>query len=124
VHHFTTVGACAIVGGGSRVTFDIPPYMMAFGSECASVRSVNLIGMQRAGISSLAIEQVKLAHRLHIRQFKSVAQMREAFNEKYGETLTPEVVSVFEFLERQRLGKSGRQREVFRNAPAPLKAAA
>lgn len=46
---FTRVGAFAYVGGLSKVTRDVPPYMLAEGSP-ASVRGVNVVGLRRAGV--------------------------------------------------------------------------
>ncbi len=46
---FTRVGAFAYVGGLSKVTRDVPPYMLAEGSP-ASARGVNVVGLRRAGV--------------------------------------------------------------------------
>ena len=50
VHHFTTVGTVAFVSGGCRVTRDIPPYMLAAGSDVQRICTINLVGMQRQGL--------------------------------------------------------------------------
>lgn len=46
---FTRVGAFAYVGGLSKVTQDVPPFMLAEGSP-ASARGVNVVGLRRAGV--------------------------------------------------------------------------
>lgn len=49
VHQRRVVGAFAMVGMGSVVTKDIPPFVKAFGNPCA-VRGVNSVGLERAGM--------------------------------------------------------------------------
>lgn len=52
IHQFVHIGKLAMVGGMSRIDRDVPPYMLVEGSP-ARVRSLNLIGLKRAGISEL-----------------------------------------------------------------------
>lgn len=51
VHQRRVVGPGAMVGMGSVVTRDVPPYALAFGSP-ARVRGVNEVGMGRRGIKA------------------------------------------------------------------------
>jgi UDP-N-acetylglucosamine acyltransferase len=60
---FTRVGAYAYIGGLAKVNGDVPPYMMVDGAP-ASVRSVNVIGLRRAGIALADRRAVQDAHRL------------------------------------------------------------
>lgn len=46
---FTRVGAYAYVGGCSKVTSDVPPFVLVDGRP-ATARSVNVIGLRRAGM--------------------------------------------------------------------------
>jgi UDP-N-acetylglucosamine acyltransferase len=46
VHQFCRVGAYALVGGLSKVTQDIPPYMLANG-DAARVYGINVVGLRR-----------------------------------------------------------------------------
>ncbi|OAI54190.1 acyl-[acyl-carrier-protein]--UDP-N-acetylglucosamine O-acyltransferase [Planctomyces sp. SCGC AG-212-M04] len=124
VHHFGSVGTCAMVGGGSRVTVDVPPYMLAFGSDRVLMKNVNLVGMQRAGIGPETIVLIKQAHRLLFRQTRPHAEVRELFMTQLNGVLPFELAHLLEFLRLQTEGKMGRQREAFRNAPpAAAKAA-
>jgi UDP-N-acetylglucosamine acyltransferase len=52
IHQFVHIGKLAMVGGMSRIDRDVPPYMLVEGSP-ARVRSLNLVGLKRAGISEL-----------------------------------------------------------------------
>lgn len=60
---FTRVGSYAYVGGCSKVTADVPPFMMVDGVP-ATVRAVNVIGMRRAGVCAADRRLVQDAHRL------------------------------------------------------------
>ena len=46
---FTRVGTAAYVGGMAKVNADVPPYMLVDGQP-ATVRSVNVVGLRRAGM--------------------------------------------------------------------------
>ncbi|MEN9207763.1 MAG: acyl-ACP--UDP-N-acetylglucosamine O-acyltransferase [Gloeomargarita sp. SZTDM-1c_bins_89] len=50
VHQFVRIGRLAMVGGMSRVDRDVPPYMLVEGHP-ARVRSLNRVGLQRAGLA-------------------------------------------------------------------------
>lgn len=50
IHQFAHIGHLAMVGGMSRIDRDVPPYMLIEGSP-GRVRSLNRVGLERAGIS-------------------------------------------------------------------------
>jgi UDP-N-acetylglucosamine acyltransferase len=60
---FVRVGPYAYLGGCSRVNVDVPPFMLAHGVPVA-VRSVNVIGLRRAGIPPADRRAVQEAYRL------------------------------------------------------------
>jgi UDP-N-acetylglucosamine acyltransferase len=62
IHQFVHIGQMAMVGGMSRISRDVPPYMMVEGNP-AKVRSLNLVGLKRRGFSSEEIRQLKQAFR-------------------------------------------------------------
>src|SRR5690606_36904871 len=116
VHHFTTVGTVAFVGGGFRVTSDVPPYMLHAGSDDPKVVTINLVGMKRRGISNESIAAVKRAFKLLYREFKRVAQVREILEGEYP-NFPPELETLISFIETQQDGKLGRGREALRGKP-------
>jgi UDP-N-acetylglucosamine acyltransferase len=61
VHQFRQVGRLAMLGMGSVVTRDIPPFAKAFGSP-ARVRSANTLGMKRFGIEDSLVELISLLY--------------------------------------------------------------
>lgn len=57
VHQFVHIGKLAMVGGMSRIARDVPPYMLVEGNP-ARVRSLNIVGLRRAGIAEIEEGQV------------------------------------------------------------------
>ena len=58
VHQFSKIGAHAMIGGGSRVNKDIPPYSLC-GREPVSFAGVNIVGLRRRGFSADTIRNIK-----------------------------------------------------------------
>lgn len=118
VHHFSTIGTLAFISGGCRVPHDVPPYMMWAGSDDPGVRTINLVGLQRSGMSVDAIARVKLAYRMLFREHKTLEAAREHFIAECGPDLPPEMQTLLGFMEQQRAGRMGRGRESVRKPPA------
>lgn len=72
LHQFCRLGDYAMVGAASKVVQDVPPYMIADGNP-ATVRTMNKVGLERAGFST---EDLALVRRV----FK--AFYREGLNRK------------------------------------------
>jgi UDP-N-acetylglucosamine acyltransferase len=117
IHHFCTLGTISFVGGGCRVTTDVPPYMLAAGNDDPSIPTINLVGMQRRGIPASTIALIRKAHRLIYRQHKKLGELREIFTAELGDCLPIELVRFFDSLERQQAGKHGRAGEARRDFP-------
>lgn len=68
IHQFVHIGTMAMVGGMSRISRDVPPYMMVEGNP-ARVRSLNQVGLKRRGFSQSEIRFLKQAFRtLYLQQ--------------------------------------------------------
>ncbi len=112
VHHFTTIGRMAFVGGLSRIYMDVPPFMITEGHP-ARVVKVNLVGLKRAGLSEESIRSVRKA-------FKELWRGDQLVREKTLEWLerdhaeSAEVLYLVGFLRRQMAGVHGRAREAQR----------
>jgi UDP-N-acetylglucosamine acyltransferase len=114
VHHFSTVGTMAFVGGCSRVTADVPPYMMACGADAIRIRMVNLIGVQRGGVSAESIAALRRAHRVLFHRRTPLDTAKPLLIKEFGGTIPVEIATLFKALEDQRAGKYGRAREAVR----------
>lgn len=76
IHQFVHIGRLAMVGGMSRIDRDVPPYMLVEGNP-SRVRSLNLVGLKRAGISSSEIGELKKAFRTLYRSEYRLTQALE-----------------------------------------------
>lgn len=108
VHHFCTIGSFSFIGGLSRITTDIPPYMLAEGNPSV-IRCVNLVGLKRLGMSQVDIKSLTVAHRLLYRVKMGSVQAKKTLISN-GQW-TPPVENLFAFLESQHQGRNGRGRE-------------
>ena len=62
VHQFCHIGRNAMIGGNAKITQDVLPYMLVDGNP-ARVRSLNLVGLKRAGFSRDDLRELKTAYR-------------------------------------------------------------
>jgi len=63
IHQFTRVGKMAIIGGCSKVVQDIPPFSTCDGNP-ARVYGLNLVGIERAGVSQKAQAELRKAFKI------------------------------------------------------------
>ena len=71
---FLRIGRMSFVGGLSKVTKDLPPFMIANGDPI-EVRGFNKIGMQRRGASEEARKSIKEAYRFLYRTKEPMASV-------------------------------------------------
>jgi UDP-N-acetylglucosamine acyltransferase len=65
VHQFVRIGCNAMIGGGTLVANDIPPYMIATGDgRDTKLRGLNLIGLKRRNFSDETIGHLKKAYKI------------------------------------------------------------
>lgn len=81
IHQFTTIGSYSMLGGGTLVGLDIPPYMIATsGKRDATLRGLNLIGLKRRGFSDESISNLKKAYKTlfmaGLKQPEAIAKIR------------------------------------------------
>jgi UDP-N-acetylglucosamine acyltransferase len=76
VHQFCRIGRMAIIGGCSKVVQDVPPFMLADGNP-AVTRTVNKVGMERAGVSEEAQAALRQAHKFLFREAFTVTKALE-----------------------------------------------
>ncbi len=70
VQQFIRIGALTMIGGLSRVTQDVPPFMMVVGGS--RVRGLNLVGMKRHSFTKDDIKAIKKAYSFLYRQDLSI----------------------------------------------------
>ena len=101
IHQFVRLGRLCIIGGCSKVTQDVPPFMMADGHPL-SIPCPNKVGLQRAGASEEAQRALRLCHRL---LYRSDLATREAVRRIEAEvTPLPEVQRLVAFVKSSERG--------------------
>jgi UDP-N-acetylglucosamine acyltransferase len=76
VHQFSKVGRHAFIGGCSRVTKDVPPFIKAVGNPI-KLYGLNTVGLQRSGFSDDVVLELKKAYRLLFRSELNLSQAIE-----------------------------------------------
>lgn len=101
IHQFVKIGKYCFVGGGLRVTKDVPPYILAMG-EPMQYGGVNHIGLSRKGFSSEVLLEIKRAYKIY---YFSNLNKNEAL-EKIRQELKPfpEIEEIIHFIERSERG--------------------
>ncbi len=72
-HQFCRIGRLAFVGGMTGVAMDIAPYCTVAGSR-AELAGLNVIGMQRSGMTEAQIGRVKQAYKIVFRSNLGLAE--------------------------------------------------
>lgn len=101
VHQFTRIGRNAIVGGCTRVSKDVPPFVKAVGNPM-KLYGLNSIGLQRNGFSGETILELKRAYRLLFRSELNLAQAIERVTSEVEQI--PEVAQLLQFVESSERG--------------------
>jgi len=101
VHQFVRIGEYAFVGGMTRVSQDIPPFVKAVGNP-VELYGLNTIGLQRHNIPAATIAALKRAYRLC---FNSDLNLGQALERARTDLLaTPEVERFLEFVSSSQRG--------------------
>lgn len=103
VHQFATIGSYSMLGGGTLVGLDIPPYMIATsGKRDAKLRGLNLIGLKRRGFSDESINSLKKAYKT---LFMSDLKLADAIAKIRAEIVgCAEVDNLLSFIEKSERG--------------------
>jgi UDP-N-acetylglucosamine acyltransferase len=101
VHQFVRIGKLAIIGGCSKVTQDIPPYMMADGHP-VRVHGLNRVGLERQGVPRTVQRHLKLAYRVLYRRNLATAAALEHLRTQVEPT--PQVTAIIRFVEASTRG--------------------
>lgn len=112
-HQFVRVGKLVMIGGMSKLTQDIPPYMLADGQP-AKVVGTNYRGLKRAGMGVELRNAIKKAHRLLYRANLNKTQALAAIEREMGDL--PEVRYLIDFVSKP--SYAGRQLDPIAEAQA------
>ncbi|MBL7070611.1 MAG: acyl-ACP--UDP-N-acetylglucosamine O-acyltransferase [Candidatus Omnitrophica bacterium] len=94
VQQFTRIGGLCIIAANSRVTKDVPPYMLAKGEDC-KIYGLNVVGLRRSDFSQETRNKIKKAHKI---LYLSGYRLTQAIEEIEKAGLGEEVRILIDFL--------------------------
>jgi UDP-N-acetylglucosamine acyltransferase len=103
VHQFAHIGPHVMIGGGSRVSKDVPPFVLAAG-EPFRVEGLNSIGLRRRGFSRETLDALDRAYIILYRSGLNVSQAVARLKGETALTAVPEVRRVLDFIGRSTRG--------------------
>jgi UDP-N-acetylglucosamine acyltransferase len=92
VHQFVKIGKHSFIGGCSRVSKDVPPFLKAVGNPI-KLYGLNSVGLQRSGFADDVVRDLKRAYRIVFRSDFNVSQGLERARAE-----VPQVADVEHFL--------------------------
>ncbi len=101
IPQFVKIGAYAFIGGFSRVSKDVPPFVKAVGSPM-KLYGLNLVGLQRRGFPAETLRELKKAYTLFFRSDLNVSQALERARSELAPL--PEVEMLIKFVEESERG--------------------
>ena len=101
IHQFVRIGAHAFIGGQSRISKDIPPYVKAAGIP-VELYGLNSVGLQRRGFSEEVRRELKRAYRLFFGSTHNTTQALARAREELRSL--PEVEAFLTFFESSERG--------------------
>ena len=101
VHQFARIGQYSFVGGMSRVSKDVPPYIKAVGNPI-KLYGLNSVGLQRNGFPEDVTRELKRAYRLFFRSELNVTQALERARAELQPF--PEVQALIRFVDESQRG--------------------
>jgi UDP-N-acetylglucosamine acyltransferase len=103
IHQFVRVGQHAFVGGQSRISKDVPPYVKAAGIPL-ELYGLNSVGLQRRGFSKEVRDELKKAYRIFFASSHNTTQALARAREELR--ALPEVEAFLTFFEGSARGVS------------------
>jgi UDP-N-acetylglucosamine acyltransferase len=99
VHQFVRIGTLAFMQGGSAISQDLPPFMVARGGN--NICGLNTVGLRRAGISPADRSELK---GLYQRLFLSGQNLSKALAEAKKEVVSASARHLLEFIATSKRG--------------------
>jgi UDP-N-acetylglucosamine acyltransferase len=101
VHQFVRIGTHSFIGGGSRITQDVPPYFKVAGIPTRPIE-VNTVGLVRRGFTEGTLNELRQCYRLLYLSDLNTTQALDRIREELG--TTAEIRHLIEFIEASSRG--------------------
>lgn len=104
VHQFVRIGKHSYIGGGFRVSKDVPPFILA-SSEPLTYSGLNIVGLRRRGFTAENRALIKKAYKLLFRsEFNTTQALRQIQTQL---TQTEEIQYILQFVQESERGIIG-----------------
>lgn len=105
VHQFCKIGKHSMIGGGYRITQDVPPFILA-ANEPLKYKGLNLVGLKRKGFSNEDINSLKKTYQYIYSTSLNISQAKEKINnELAGNKYVKDVLTFLDSSNRGLIGK-------------------
>ncbi len=94
IHQFVHIGPHAFIGGGLRVSQDIPPYVLAAG-EPLRYAGLNVVGLRRRGFTKEQLDLIKKAYNVLYRENLTLKKAIQKIEDTFEHTSEIEIILQF-----------------------------
>lgn len=101
VHQFSRIGAHVIIGGGSKVRIDVPPFVKA-DRDPLSFMGLNTVGLTRRGFSKERIDEIHNIYRIIYLNKMNFTQAIEHLEKEFSPS--PDRDYIIEFIRKSERG--------------------
>ena len=101
VHQFVSIGSHSFIGGASKITQNVLPYLMVSGNE-SSVHGLNIVGLKRRNYTSEQIAVLKDAYKTIFKSNYRLEEALEILSEKYKDS--KDIKCIVEFAKKMERG--------------------
>lgn len=102
VHQFVRIGRLAMIGGLSRISKDVPPFMLAKGES--RIYTINIVGLRRAGYTAEQREAIRQSFKI---LYHSGMNLSHALAFLKRQSSSAESACIIEFIESSKRGICG-----------------
>jgi len=101
VHQFSNIGAHVMIGGGSRVRTDVPPFIKA-DRDPLSYMGLNSVGLTRRGFEKERIDEIHNIYRVIYQSGLNISQALDQIEKQF--TQAPDRDYILEFIRKSERG--------------------
>jgi UDP-N-acetylglucosamine acyltransferase len=101
VHQFAHIGGHVMIGGGSKVRIDVPPYIKA-DRDPLSFMGLNSVGLTRRGFEKEKIDEIHEIYRTIYQKALNISQALEAVEKEFKSSVERDYI--LEFIRKSERG--------------------
>jgi UDP-N-acetylglucosamine acyltransferase len=101
VHQFTNIGAHVMIGGGSKVRTDVPPFIKA-DRDPLSYMGLNSVGLTRRGFEKERVDEIHNIYRVIYQRRLNISQALDQIEKQFKQS--PDRDYILEFIRKSERG--------------------